>query len=74
MLFALSTKFGKIEGLEGASAFQAFSKVLSAIRLDLILAAIFVQKSLGVFGCCRASSCCETQKASSCCEGGKCDK
>lgn len=72
ILFALSTKFGKIEGLSELSPFQAFSKVLSAIRLDLLLAAIFIQKSLGIFGCCKKSCCGTVEK--SCCGSGKCEK
>jgi hypothetical protein len=72
MAAALSTKFGKLEGLSEVSLFEAFSKVLSTIRLDLLLLAVFVQKSLKVFSCCKSSSCCSTQQ--SCCGSGKCDK
>lgn len=70
MLFALSTKFGKIEILAEMSMFDAFSKVVKTIQLDLILLAIFLQKSLGIFGCCKKSCCDTTEK--SCCGAGKC--
>jgi len=70
MIFALLTKFGKIEDISDLGVFDAFSEILSVIRLDLLLVALFIQKSLGVFSCCKKSCCGSDQK--SCCGSGKC--
>lgn len=72
MVSALAVHFQGLKPVDG-TGLKWFAGILGQIQMPLLLLAIFVQKSLGIFGCCKASSCCETQKAS-CCGGGKCDK
>ncbi len=47
-----------------ATGFKWFTGLLGQIQLPVLLFAIFAQKSLGVFGCCKKS----------CCGSGKCKK
>lgn len=56
MLVALLTKVTDLKPVTG-SGFQMFAGVLSQIQFDLLLLALFVQKSLSIF-MCSASSCC----------------
>jgi uncharacterized membrane protein YphA (DoxX/SURF4 family) len=69
MAVALMSKIDSMK-VEGDTVFKKMASSLTAVRLDLLLLAIFAQKALKLvkewcgMGCCGASSCCtpETPK------------
>jgi len=63
MAGALAVHFTTLKPVD-ATGFQWFIGVLGQVQLPLLLFAIFVQKSAGVFGCSKKS----------CCGSGNCDK
>jgi hypothetical protein len=73
MVSALAVHLTGLSPISG-TGFMWFVGVLGQIQLPLLLLAIFIKKSSGVFGCCKTLSCCETQKSPSSCSGEKCDK
>lgn len=69
MTVALLSKLNSMK-VEGATVFKKLASSLTAIRIDLLLLAVFAQKALKLvkewcgMGCCGAASCCvpETKK------------
>ena len=71
MAGALAVHFTTLKPVD-ATGFQWFTGILGQVQLPLLLFAIFVQKSVGVFGYCKKS--CLGTARTSCCGSGKCDK
>ncbi len=56
MAAALAFHLKSLKPIDG-TGFQWFTGILGQIQLPLLLLAIFVQKSAGVFGCCKTACC-----------------